>query len=70
MSKGSPIVGVRLSPLILAAVNDAVANYRETRKSGPMTLSRWIQEAIASKLAHAARSKRASVKKVLRNRKV
>jgi hypothetical protein len=57
MSKGSPRITIRLSPLFLAAVESAVKLFNEKNFEHPEDISKFIQKAIAEKLAHRARSR-------------
>jgi hypothetical protein len=58
MSKGSPIISLRLSPLVLAAVDAAIERGNKYRTAAPWTRTAWIHAAIHEKLAHSIRSNR------------
>jgi hypothetical protein len=58
MSKGSPIITLRLPPALLTLVRSAIARSEHTRFEGPWDLSSFIVAAIREKLAHMERSNR------------
>lgn len=57
MSKGNPIIPVRVEPLMLALVEEAITAANERRREAEYTVSEWIRQAIREKLAHLRRSK-------------
>lgn len=57
MSKGSPIIGLRLPPEEYQALVDAIASNNESRKESPYDFSSWIRAAIRERLAKQARSR-------------
>jgi len=57
MSKGSKITPVRIPPLLLAAIHEAIRSANKTRKAEPYTMSSWILTAIDEKLNHNLRSR-------------
>lgn len=58
VSKGNPIVRVRLTPDLIARIDDEVKLQNQTRAAEPYDRSAWIRQAIAQRLAHLARSRR------------
>ena len=56
MSKGSPIVPVRVPPLFLHLLKQAVIKGNRKRRGAPYTLSSWILTACREKLDHLERS--------------
>ena len=58
MSKGSPIIPVRIPAELLAAVDAAIARTSLKRREGPWTRSAWILQALRDKLAHMERAAR------------
>lgn len=58
MSKGSPIITVRIGHELLAKMDAAIASANVTCFDEPFQRTRWIKKAIAEKLAHLARSKK------------
>lgn len=58
MSKGNPIVPIRLDPVLVAQIDDVIARTADTRRDGPYTRSSFIVKAILDKLAHIHRSNR------------
>lgn len=63
MGKGSPIIGVRISPLFLAAIESAIKGKKNRRTKQPMTKSDFVLAAISEKLAHEQRSKKSAAKR-------
>ena len=58
MSKGSPIVAVRLPAELLARVNLAVRKLQERTREEPPTRNAWIVKAISEALAKRERSRK------------
>jgi hypothetical protein len=58
MSRGSPIVPIRIPVDLLAQVDAYVARSAHTRPGEPYTRSSWIIKAIEDRIAHARRSSR------------
>jgi hypothetical protein len=56
MSRGSPVVSIRIPAELLALVDQAVARSVDTRRDGPWTLSSFIVSAVEEKLKKMARS--------------
>lgn len=63
MSKGSPIVLLRVKQEVLDQIDAAVARSVDTRHDEPYTRSSWIMSAILAKLDHPARAKRSKEKR-------
>lgn len=63
MSKGNPIVKVRVPRDVLAEVNNAIDSHARRSSREPHTMSSWLLDAIKEKLAHIARSKKSSAKR-------
>jgi hypothetical protein len=59
MPKGSPRVVLRLSPGLLAAIEAEIRTAETAKSGGQWTVSSYIRTAIADKLLHAERSRRA-----------
>lgn len=59
MSKGSPLIAMRIEPNILAKVDQDIAVMNRHRPRSETNRSNWIRRAILEKLAHRERSKRA-----------
>lgn len=57
MSKGSPIVKLRLPGDLQAQVEQEIERTNCNRAAEPFTVSTWIRAAIVEKLAHARRSR-------------
>lgn len=58
MSKGRPIVQVRLSDLTIDRIMVAMAEANQRRRLEEYTLSAWIRQAVQEKLQHLERGKR------------
>lgn len=56
MSKGSPIVQVRVPADLLEEINNSIASCNENRQGEPYTLSSWILTAVHERLNKLARS--------------
>lgn len=56
MSRGSPLVSVRIPAELLELLDHAVARSVDTRRDGPWTRSSFIVAAIEEKLKKMARS--------------
>jgi hypothetical protein len=56
MSKGSPLLSLRIPAELLGLVDQAIARSVYTRKDGPWNRSSFILAAIEEKLAKMARS--------------
>jgi hypothetical protein len=56
MSRGSPLVSIRIPAELLELVDQAVARSADTRRDGPWTRSSFILAAIEEKLKKMARS--------------
>jgi len=56
MSRGSPLLTVRIPAELLALVDQTIARSAGTRRDGPWTRSSFIISAIEEKLAKMARS--------------
>lgn len=56
MSKGNPIVPIRIPKDLLDKLDEAMFFSGERRREGEWTRSSWIIQAIKDKLAHRARS--------------
>jgi hypothetical protein len=56
MSRGSPLLSLRIPAELLGLVDDAVARSVHTRKDGPLTRSSFIIKAIEEQLKKMARS--------------
>jgi hypothetical protein len=56
MSRGSPLLTIRIPTELLGLVDDAVARSVHTRRDGPWTRSSFINKAIQEKIAKMARS--------------
>jgi hypothetical protein len=63
MSKGSPIIPIRINQIDLDRIEAAVRTTNRRRNLAPYTRSSWIMAAIQDKLDHMARSKKAKAKK-------
>jgi metal-responsive CopG/Arc/MetJ family transcriptional regulator len=55
MSKGSPLLTIRIPAELLQLVDQAIARSVDTRRDGPWNRSSFIVKAIAEKLAKMAR---------------
>lgn len=60
MSKGSPIITLRIPAELLANVQVVVAETGANCKGEPWNLTTWILQAIKDKLAHQQRAREAS----------
>lgn len=56
MSKGSPVVPIRLVPFVLERLDAAIAKNNTTRREEPWNRTTWIVDAILAKLAHQSRA--------------
>jgi len=56
MSKGSPIVSVRVNPLLLASIDNVVARINKRRREEPLTRSTFILNCVLDKFDHLERS--------------
>lgn len=56
MSKGSPVIRVRVPAALLAQIEAAVERSQDTRSEGGYTLSSWIVAALRERLAKHQRS--------------
>jgi hypothetical protein len=56
MSRGSPLVTIRIPAELLGLVDEIVARSAATRRDGPWTRSSFFVRAIEEKLAKMARS--------------
>ena len=63
MSKGNPIIKLRVSREKLAEINSAIDSANVSRREEEYRISSWIRAAIEEKLAHLKRSKRKKQKK-------
>lgn len=63
MSKGSPIIPIRINQIDLDRINAAIAQVNKRRRFAPYTRSSWIMSAIQDKLAHMTRGQKARSKK-------
>lgn len=61
-AKGSPIVPVRISPALLAEIDQEIKMSQDTRSGEPWCRSSFIIQAICDKLAHRRRSRAKKVK--------
>jgi hypothetical protein len=57
MSKGSPVIPLRVPPEVLALVDGAVERSQTARRAGGWSRSSFILEAITEKLAKMKRSR-------------
>lgn len=60
MSKGNPIIPVRLTPELIAEIEAAIERANDSTARAdkePYTVSEWIRSAIREKLAHGARGR-------------
>ena len=58
MTKGSPIIPIRIQPNLLDQINRAINNANANRRLEPYSRSSWILAAIQDKLAHLARARK------------
>lgn len=58
MSKGNPIVPIRMSPGLIAQIDSLIASANKLRRGAPYDRSSWITAAIKEKIAHRERSKK------------
>lgn len=63
MSKGSPIIPVRVPADLLAQVDEFIARTADKRPDGAFTRTSFILKCVADKLAHIYRSNRKHRKK-------
>lgn len=56
MSKGSPIVPIRIPPLLLAEIDRLLKSANKNRKEAPYTRTSWILYAVTAKIDHIKRS--------------
>lgn len=63
MSKGSPIIPVRMKQELLDRIQAARASANARRKGPELGLTEWIKQACEEKLAHLARSNKGKGKK-------
>jgi hypothetical protein len=56
MSRGSPLLTVRIPAELLVLIDQAVARSKDTRAAGPWTRSSFVVQAIEEKLGKMARS--------------
>ena len=57
MSRGNPIVQMRVDEEFLAMIDEALASRNEHSREAPWTRSDWLRQAALDKLAHIQRSK-------------
>ena len=57
MSRGNPIVQMRVDEEFLAMIDAAIASRNEHSREAPWTRSDWLRQAAMDKLAHIKRSK-------------
>lgn len=60
MSKGNYVVQVRMTPVLLELIEEAITRANEDRKDTPYDFSSWIREACRYKLAPYIRAKKRS----------
>lgn len=60
MSKGTPIVALRLARHIIEEIDRQCEASVQVRLEGPHTRTSWILEAIRQKLSHQARARKSS----------
>jgi hypothetical protein len=58
MSKGSPIVHVRVDPALLHCLDSEIAKVNKRRSEAPYTRSSFILAALRDKLKHLFRSRK------------
>lgn len=57
MSKGSPVLRVRIPPALLAEIDRIIARTADSRPDGPWTRSSFILYALRERLSHMERSR-------------
>lgn len=62
MSKGSPIIPLRLNEIHLREIDAAIKATNKRRSLAPYTRSSWIRAAIEDRLQHIQRSRKAKAK--------
>jgi hypothetical protein len=62
-SKGNPIIKTRVSPLILAAMQERIDSRNETTNEKPWDVSDYLRYCVMCDLKHREASKRAGAKK-------
>jgi len=60
MSKGNPIVQIRLEPSTISKIESSIHSSNLRRQDSPYDLSSWIRHAIKEKLDKLARAKKKS----------
>lgn len=63
MSKGSPVVKCRVKPHLVAAIEADIIRLNRLPQHGAMTVTEWLLAAIAEKLDHPHRSRKAGKKR-------
>jgi hypothetical protein len=58
MSKGSPIITLRVNEQLLSDLEDEIRNANFNRKDTPYTRSSWILKAVTEKISHLKRSRK------------
>jgi len=69
MAKGSPIVSVRIPPLLLAMIDKTVERLNKRRKAAPLVRSTFILNCVLDKFDHLERSLRSQGKRRARTNK-
>lgn len=57
MSRGNPIVQMRVDDELLQKIDEAIESRNEHSREAPWTRSDWLRQAVLDKLSHIARSK-------------
>ena len=63
MSKGTPIVGVRMPAELRKRIEDFVQRNRDIDKEGDLTLSKFVVKAVLERFAKLDRSKKCAAAK-------
>lgn len=70
MSKGSPVIKVRVSVSLRVAIAADIIRLNRLPQYGAMTVSQWLTEAINEKLDHPKRGRLASRKRTAKRKVV